>query len=128
MVQHHPMEANGSNNALQSGFITAAQFLEDMRREARFYRLPRVEDALAKILEEIERSAVLAQARLLTRILVALGQKEGTFRQADLTLLSVATLGLVDSLLEGHAAGLVSQGDCARAADRAMLAQRAAEA
>jgi hypothetical protein len=113
---------------ISTELLTATQFFEEARREARSYRQPLVEDALSKAVIEIELNPALAQSRLLTRILVAVARREGGFRRSDLTLLSVKALGMVDSLLEGHASGKRSQDACTRAADRVEVAQRIADA
>ena len=107
--------------------MTAGQFLEEASREAKFYQQPVVEDALSKTVIEIELSPALAQSRLLTRVLVAVARAEGGFRRADLTLLSVKALAMVDSVVQGHASGRYSQAECVRAADRVEGAQRIAD-
>ena len=103
-------------------FISATQFQEEMRREARSHRLASVEDPLGKLVTKIEGGPAFAQSRLLTRILVALAHQQGTFRRADLTLLAMDSLGVVNSLLEAHAAGRITLEECTRAAGRATAA------
>lgn len=113
---------------ISTELMTAAQFFQETSREASFYRQPLVEDALSKTVIEIELSPSLAQSRLLTRILVAVAGGAGEFRRADLTLLSVKALSMIDSVIQGHASGRFSQDDCVRAADRVEGAQRIADA
>jgi len=108
--------------------ISATQFHEEMQQVARWHRLPCVEDPLGKLVTEIEGSPAFAQSRLLTRILVALAQQQGAFRRADLTLLAMDSLGMINSLLEAHAAGRITLEECKRAATRVSAAQREAEA
>ncbi len=109
-------------------FVSAIEFQEELGRLARSHRLPNVEDPLGKLVTEIEGSPAFAQSRLLTRVLVALAEQQGAFRRADLTLLTTGSLGTVNSLLDGHAAGRITLEDCKRAASRASAAQRSAEA
>lgn len=104
--------------------MTATDFLDSASKEAKFYRQPVVQDALSKAVSEIELSPAMAQSRILTRILIALARSEGEFRRADLTLLSVGALALIDSLLQGRASGIYSAADCHRAADRVEKVRR----
>ena len=109
-------------------FVSAIQFQEELGRLARSHWLSKVEDPLGKLVTEIEQGPAFAQSRLLTRILVALAEQQGAFRRADLTLLTTDWLGTVNSLLDAHAAGLITLEDCKRAASRVSAVQRAAEA
>lgn len=108
--------------------MTATQFLHATSLEAKFYRQPVLEDALSKTVIEIETNPYLAQSRLLTRILGAMAGSESTFRRADLTLLSVKALVMIDSVLQGRQSGQYSPADYRRAADRVGGAQRSADA
>ena len=105
--------------------ISAVQFQDEMQREARSHHLASVEDPLGKLIAKIEGGPAFAQSRLLTRILVALSERSGTFRRADLMLLAMDSLGVVNSLLEGHAAGRITLDECTRAAGRATAAAAA---
>ncbi len=98
--------------------VSSIDFQDEMRRVARSHWLPNVEDPLGKLVTIIEDGPAFAQSRLLIRILDALAQQQGAFRHADITLLAMDTLGVVNSLLDAYAAGRVTAEDCKRAVGR----------
>lgn len=85
--------------------MSAAQFREALRHVIGFHQQAPIADPLASAVETIGRNPAFAQARLLTRILVALTHDRGEFRRAELGALDAETYALVIGLMDAFEAG-----------------------
>ena len=103
--------------------LSIPRFFEELRRVARARPEPPIGDPLDAALRRIESNPAFAQSRLLTRILAALTFDEGKFRRAEIAALDSATLSMVITLMDLHAAGTSAHEDWVRAADAAKAAE-----
>ena len=120
------MNGQGSQSRLAAPapeLLPIPRFLEELRRIARYGRPLPVGDPLAAAVRRIENAPAFAQSRLLTRILAALTYQVGEFRRAEVAALDSATLDMVISLMDMHAAGTSAREDWVRAVDAAKAAE-----
>ena len=120
------MSGQDSQARLAAGaveLLSASRFLEELRGVARYGRALPVGDPLAAAVRRIENGPVLAQSRLLARILTALTYQQGEFRRAEVAALDSETHSMVITLMDAHAAGTLTREDW----ERAVNAARAAE-
>jgi|KBSMisStandDraft_5_1062788.scaffolds.fasta_scaffold1079221_2 hypothetical protein len=113
-------EGNGSE------VLTATQFQQELRGVIRFREQPSIEHPLVEAVKRIEQHPAYTQSRLLTRILAALTDQQGSFRRAEITSLDAETFAMVIGLMDVHAAGTSTADEWTQAVDAANAAQRAA--
>jgi hypothetical protein len=78
-----------------------------------------VENPLEAVTKVIGDNPAFAQSRLLARVLRALVNRHGSFRQAEIAAFDALTLAMVSALIDMHAAGTVACGIWAHAAAKA---------
>jgi len=103
--------------------MSATQFREALRHVVRFREQAPIADPLAAAVETIGRNPAFAQARLLTRILVALTHDRGEFRRAELGALDAETYALVIGLMDSFEAGVFERAQWESAAESAQAAE-----
>ena len=104
--------------------LSGPRFLEELRHVVRFRVHPSVGDPLQAVVKRIELNPAYSQARLLTRILIALTHQQGDFRRAEISALDSETLAMVITLMDEYAAGTSTRDNWLCAVDAAMAAQR----
>jgi hypothetical protein len=104
-------------------FLSIPRFFEELRRVTHFRRDAPIGDPLDAAVRRIESNPAFAQSRLLTRILAALTFDEGKFRLAEVAALDAATLSIVITLMDAHAAGTLAREDWVRATGAAKAAE-----
>lgn len=106
--------------------MSAAQFRDALRRVVRFRRQAPIADPLAAAVETIGRNPAFTQARLLSRILVALTHDRGEFRRAELGAMDSETHALVIGLMDAFEAGTFERSQWETAVESARTAELAA--
>ena len=115
-------ETAGARRIAQSkDMLSAAEFFELLRHVVGFREQPAIADPLQHAVDQISSNPVLAQSRLLKRILVAL-VAGGEFRRAETAALDAVTQALVIALLELHRTGARSPQDWSVAIEAAEAA------
>jgi hypothetical protein len=107
--------------------LTPARFEEELRRIARYRPRLAIGDPLDAAVKKIEQNPAFTQSRLLTRILAALTYQQGEFRRAEIASLDSATLDMVITLMDAHAAGTTTREEWVCAVDLAQAAQLGAQ-
>ena len=103
--------------------MSAAQFRDALRLVIRFRQQAPIDDPLASTVKRIEQNPAFAQARLLTRILVALTHQRGEFRRAELGALDAETYALVIALMDAFEAGIFPREQWEQAVGAAQAAE-----
>lgn len=105
--------------------MSVARFQEELRRGVQVLAPTAVPDALADVMQIIERNPALPQSRLLTRLLSALITQVGEFRGAEVFAFDTRTRAIVVALLNNFASGTPPRDQWQHASDRALAAQAA---
>jgi hypothetical protein len=103
--------------------LSAAQFRDALRLVIRFRQQAPIDDPLASTVQRIQQNPAFAQARLLTRILVALTHGRGEFRRAELGALDAETYAMVIALMDAFEAGNFPRAQWEKAVDEAQAAE-----
>lgn len=103
--------------------LSAVQFREALRHLIRFRQQLPIRNPLAATVKRIEQNPAFAQARLLTRILVALTFQQGEFRRAEITALDAETFAMVIALMDAFDAGTPTRAEWEHAVDAARTAE-----
>lgn len=105
--------------------MSVARFQQELRCGVQLPAPTASADALADVMQIIERNPALPQSRLLTRLLSALITQVGEFRSAEVFAFDTRTRAIVVALLDNFARGTPPRDQWQHAIDRAHAAQAA---
>lgn len=105
--------------------LSVTRFQEELRRGVQTPAPTAFPNALADVVQSIERNPAFPQSRLLTRLLSALVSQVGEFRSAEVFAFDTKTRALVVAMLDGFASGIPGRDEWQRAIESAVAAQRA---